>query len=344
MIQEPRSDYDMSTRLERLSNELLNSQELHEIDYITRRNSDVFAAAQGYDLQLQAQLPQRIQQSGVQQYLGSNRRFSSGNMDFYTSARERPVNEMARLPDPLFGAARNTINATPSDFDRERVAVAQHEFDRDRSMTTSDPEYNRSEHIAYAPLDAKSFHASYPEMVYPNIFEDFSLHQQSSIHQTFPDSTFVKRSQGEGDRKRAAKDMEPAQYEQGNFPARRSRKSAVPETFMKKVATNPYPSAGATGTAHSDIHYPSSHHLQSATRMVGGQRISRDLMDCLDKMTYHSIADDNPFEPIPLAPHQEAALNVNRRSSDVSAVDSYHQQSQQHPTIDESERDEFAEG
>lgn len=319
---------------------------MHDIDYFSRRNSDVIAAAQGYDLQIQAQLPQRMQQqSGVQQYLSSNRRYSSGNMDFYTAARERPTNEMARLPDPLFGTARNTVNATPSEFDRERVTVPQHEFDRDRSMTGSEPEYNRSEHIAYAPLDAKSFHLSYPEMVYPNIFEDFSLHQQASIHQTFPDSSFVaKRGQSEGDRKRPAKDMEPVQYEPGNFPARRSRKAAVPETFMKKVATNPYPNAAAP-SAHSDVQYPSSHHPQSATRMVGGQRISRDLMDCLDKMTYHSIADDNPFEPIPLAPHQEAALNVNRRSSDVSAVaDSYHQQSRQHPNIDESERDEFAEG
>ena len=383
MIQEPRSDYEMSTRLERLSNELLNSrksiiywgneivqndpvltcvrfalnfsinllfhlliftEELHEIDFFNRRNSDVIAAAQGYDLQLQGQLPQRIQPSAVQQYLGSNRRYSSGNMDFYAAARERPVNEMARLPDPLFGTARNTINATPSDFVRERGAIAPHEFDRERSVNPSEPEYNRSEHIAYAPLDAKSYHASqYPEMVYPNIFDDFSLHQQPSIHQTFPDSVFVKRGQTEGDRKRPAKEMEPAPYEQGNFPARRSRKSAVPETFMKKVATNPYPVAAAPASVHSDVQYPSSLHQQS-TRMVGGQRISRDLMDCLDKMTYHSIADDNPFEPIPLAPHQEAALNINRRSSDVSAVDSYHQQSQQHPTIDESERDEFAEG
>lgn len=306
----------------------------------------MIAAAQGYDLQFQqAQLPQRIQQSGVQQYLGSTRRYSSGNMDFYASSRERPVNEMARLPDPLFGTARNTINATPSEFDRERATVAQHEFDRDRSITNSEPDYNRSEHIAHAPMDAKSFHSSYPEMVYPNIFEDFSLLQQPSIHQTFPDSAFEKRGQSEGDRKRPAKDIDPVQYEQGNFPARRFRKSAIPETFMKKVASNPYPTAPLTATAHSDIQFPSSHIQQSTTRMVGGQRISRDLMECLDKMTYHSIADDNPFEPIPLAPHQEAALSVNRRASDVVAgAASYHQQSQQHPSIDESERDEFAEG
>jgi hypothetical protein len=292
---------------------------------------------------MQAQLPQSIQQqSAVQQNLGSSRRYSSGNMDFYTSAREGPVNEMARLPDPLFGTARNTINATPSDFDGERVAVAQHELDRDRSMAAIDPDYTRSEHVAYAPLDAKSFHASYPEMVYPNIFEDFSLHQQPSIHQTFPDSTFVKRGRSEGDRKRPAKDIEPEQYKQGNFPARRLRKSAVPETFINKSGTNPYSIVPLT--SHSDIQFTSSHH-QLGAQMVSGPRLSRDLMDCLDKITYHSIADDNPFEPIPLAPHQEAALNANRRSSDVSGVaDSYHHQSQQHPTIDESERDEFAEG
>ena len=54
-------------------NFLINScafpEELHDIDYFSRRNSDVIAAAQGYDLQIQAQL---MQQSGAQQYLGSN--------------------------------------------------------------------------------------------------------------------------------------------------------------------------------------------------------------------------------------------------------------------------------
>ena len=315
----------------------------------------MIAAAQGYDLQLQqqlVQLPQRMQQSSAHQYLGSTRRYSSGNVDFYASSRERPVNEMARLPDPLFGTARSTINATPSEFDRERSrTVAQHEFDRDRSIIGNDPDYNRSEHIAHAPIDAKSFHLSYPDMAYPNMFEDIALLQQSSIHQTFPESAFEKRGQNEGDRKRPAKDIEPVQYEQGNFPARRFRKSAIPETFMKKAPTNPYPSAAAalTATTHSDIQFPSAHVQQSSTRMVGGQQISRDLMETLDKMTYHSIADDNPFEPIPLAPHREVTLSVNRRASDVSAVasadDTYHQQSQQqHPSIDESERDEFAEG
>ena len=402
MMQEPRSDFEMSSRLERLSNELLNSrtfilfasgamyefmqqfqetnllsfsvtsfridfpETLHEIDFYSRRNSDVIAAQQAYDLQIQAQLPQRVhQQSGVAQYLGSSRRYSSGSMDFYSPSRERPINEMARmnemarlneiarLPDPLFGTTtHSTMNATPSDFDRERLSVAQREFERDRSVANTEIDYNRSEHIAYGPLDAKSFHLSYPELMQQNIFEDYSLHQQSSIHQTFPDSEFAKHVRSEGDRKRPAKDIDPAQYESDNFPARRLRKP-VPEAFVKKVATDPYLATAAAAptptTAHFNIQQPLSHH-PPGTRMVGGQRISRDLMDCLDKMTYHSVADDNPFEPIPLAPHQEAALSVNRRLSDVApdAVDSYHrpsqQQPQQHNSIDESERDEFAEG
>ena len=40
-------------------------------------------------------------------------------------------------------------------------------------------------------------------------------------------------------------------------------------------------------------------------------------MDCLDKMKIYILGDDNPFEPIPLAPHQEAALNINRRRRNV---------------------------
>jgi hypothetical protein len=298
---------------------------------------------EGYDLQLQAQLSQRIQQSGIQQHIGSGRRYSSGNIEFLPSSRERPGGAMTRLPDPLFGAAQSTINATPSDFDRERFTALQREFDRDRSMTNSEPDYSRTDHISFTPIDAKSFHHSYPEMAQPNLFEDFSLHQSSSMHQTFPDPSYSKRGPGDGDRKRPAKDMEHVPVEHSFVPVRRQRKSAVPETFRKKVAaTSPY---STTTQSRADIPYPSSQHQQSAARMVGGQHISRDLMECLDKMTYHSVADDNPFEPIPLAPHQEAALMVQRRSSDATGeVAPYFQPSQQNPTIDESERDEFAEG
>jgi hypothetical protein len=299
---------------------------------------------------LQSQLPLRLQQSvAAQQYLASSRRYSSGSMEF-RSSRERPTVEVVRMPDPLFGTTSNTVNATPSDFDREAFATAgalHRDFDHNRSMAISEPDYNRSEHIPFATTEPKSFHLSYPEMGYHNLFEDYSLHQQMSMHQSFPEIALSKHGQIEGDRKRPAKEMEPIPLEH----IRGRRKSTEPDTFMKKTST--VTSAAQTAASAASIQFPSSRIQQpnTVTRTVGGQRISRELMECLDKMTYHSIADDNPFEPIPLAPHQEAALLVHRRSSDVG-MSSYPQQEQQqesqlqsqNPLIDDSDRDEFAEG
>jgi hypothetical protein len=64
-------------------------------------------------------------------------------------------------------------------------------------------------------------------------------------------------------------------------------------------------------------------------------------MECLDKMTYHSVVDGNPFEPIPLPPQQESAHIRMRRSIELSSAENLFQ----NLIIDESEQDdEFAEG
>jgi hypothetical protein len=305
-----------------------------------------------YDMQ--SQIPMRLQQSvASQQYLASNRRFSSGSVDFMGSRRERPMVDVGRMPDPLFGTASNTVNATPSELDREALATAtslQRDFEHNRSMALSEPDYNRSEHIPFASMEPKSFHLSYPEMGYHNLFEDCSLHQQLSMHQSFPEIALAKHGSIEGDRKRPAKEMEPIPFDHINIPGRGRRKATEPESFVKKVSSNQFSSSVPTSAAPDNVQFPSSHVQQPmGTRTIGGQRISRELMECLDKMTYHSIADENPFEPIPLAPHQEAALLGQRRSSDVSTptYSPQHQQTQsqsQNPSIDDSDRDEFAEG
>jgi hypothetical protein len=64
-------------------------------------------------------------------------------------------------------------------------------------------------------------------------------------------------------------------------------------------------------------------------------------MECLDKMTNHSIADDKLFEPIPLSPQTDRAYMTAKKAEAAAAATELFRHN---PTEDDSERDEFAEG
>jgi hypothetical protein len=269
--------------------------------------------------------------SSRSRYVDMSRRFSDVSADF-RSLMERPIGESTHMHDPLFGTEINAANAMPSDYGREKITPSAQSYrERERAHAVArqiEPEFARSSHhFPSVPPEVKAFHQSYPEISYYNLLnEEFSTHQPTSMHQSLPNLPLSKHSSE--DRKRPAKEIEPIPFEQIHIPGR-SYKSTSSESFAKK-----FPSATYSSTVEEMP--PSS---QSAG--IPGQRISRDLMECLDKMTYHSIADDNPFEPIPLAPQQETALML-RRSSDISGASTLF--SPQHNPLDESERDEFAEG
>jgi hypothetical protein len=295
---------------------------LQGIDAINRKNYEMLTG-KSYDTSAA---------SNRSQYVDMSRRFSDASANF-RSLMERPISESTHMHDPLFGTEINAANVMPSDYGREKIipsAQTYRERERAHAMARPiEPEFIRSSHhFPSVPPEVKAFHHSYPEMSYYNLLNDeFSIHQPTSMHHSLPNLPLSKHSSD--DRKRPAKDIEPIPFEQIQIPGRAPYKTTLSESFAKKFPT-------ATYSSTVEDMPPSS---QSAGKP--GQRISRDLMECLDKMTYHSIADDNPFEPIPLAPQQETALML-RRSSDISGASNLF--SPQHNPLDESERDEFAEG
>jgi hypothetical protein len=297
------------------------------IDTFNRENYKMLTG-QGYEMPATS-----IRAPPDVRYAGASRRYSDNSADF-RSLMQRPIGESTHQPDPLFGAEINAANAMPSEYSREKLTPstrAYRERDRSMSMARSEPDYTRSEPIPSVPSNVKSFHLSYPEIAYYNLLnEDFSLHQPMSMHQSLPNIAMSKHEPDDNDRKVPAKEIEPIPFDHIHIPGRRSFKPTSQEKFTKKVSMAPYTNTG------DEVHT-----MPQSQGAVPGQRISRELMECLDKMTYHSIADDNPFEPIPLAPQQESAHIRMRRSIDLSSAANLFQ----NPMIDESEHeDEFAEG
>jgi hypothetical protein len=163
------------------------------------------------------------------------------------------------------------------------------------------------------------------------------------------------------EKKKGVRDAEPIPLHHIRIPERTAAATAA-QASLKSVGDD-IPVVKKTPRSQSIDELQIS--LSQAARYNTGQ-ISKDLMDCLDKMTYHSIADENPFEPIPLAPQQEKAHLLKKGSAPAAAaaggaggsgvvvrpsiasstssagpvpVDPF----SSNPMLDESERDEFAE-
>lgn len=255
---------------------------------------------------------------------GASRRYVPNAADF-RSIQDRSTIGSHHFPDPLFGPTMNSANAMPSEYDGEKLS-RPHEGYRDRalSVASSAPDFTR-EPIPAASAEMRAFHQSLPEI-------NFSLHgrdpfdEDYSMHQSLPELAFSKQIVDDSDMKKAARDIDPIPLQHIRIPGRGSLKTGGEDTPLKKPPRD---------SASDDLQASSS----SSSRSNPVQ-ISKDLMECLDKMTYHSIADDNPFEPIPLAPQQEKAhASKNLSDADKAAADRF-----RNSMLDDSERDEFAEG
>jgi hypothetical protein len=251
---------------------------------------------------------------------GSSRRYASNSSDF-RSLQERSASN-THFPDPLFGSSINAANAMPSEFERERLSPPYEGYrSRTHSAAWSAPDITRGR-LPAAPSDVKAFHHSLPEISYFEQDKDL-FDEELLMHQSLPDLTLSKHAPDD-DKKKAARDIEPIPLQHIRIPGRGSLKSmGETDRPLKKKA----PSL-------DDMQASSS----SSGRSSSGQ-ISKDLLECLDKMTYHSIADDNPFEPIPLAPQQEKAHAAKKVSAGDTTAELL-----RNPIMDDSERDEFAEG
>lgn len=264
-----------------------------------------------------------LQRTPGSRYPGSSRRYASAASNF-RSIQERQAQEQSHFTDPLFGTEINSANAMPSEYDRERLSPYTERYRaRTHSAASSAPDFSRDP-LPCAPSDVKAFHQSLPEMSFFGHEKD-PFDDEINMHQSLPDLTLSKHISFESQKKKSARDLEPIPLQHIRIPGRGSLKSTGEDIPLKKPP--PAPSS-------DDMQVSSS----SSGRSSSGQ-ISKDLMECLDKMTYHSIADDNPFEPIPLAPQQEKAHAAKKGSAVDKAAEHF-----QNPMVDDSERDEFAEG
>lgn len=231
------------------------------------------------------------------------------------------------FPDPLFGSSINDPNAMPSDFAREKLSPHQHveSFRPSRHYSFASAPDSQGEPLPGSSSDQRAFHQSLPDIQYRSSegkdpFDDELAH----MHQSMPDITASAKGAfpDDEDKKIPARDIEPIPLHHIKIPSRLKSKSKLPEVPIKKEASM------------EDI--PSS----SSSGRSGSGRISKDLMECLDKMTYHSIADDKLFEPIPLSPQADKAYaSSSQKPAKAAAAELFEQ-----PMDESSERDEFAEG
>lgn len=263
--------------------------------------------------------------------IGSPRQQSRGSLRYQQTNRagssfrteQDHSRSMAHFPDPLFGSAMNTANAMPSEYVGERLSPNQsvggnYRSHSPRSLPVS---VSSSEPLPGVPSEVRAFHQSLPDIDFFGMDEKdaASVH---AFHKSLPDLSRSKNLlMDDEDKKPAARYAEPVPLDRINIPGRI-------EPQHKRASLPP---RGPPKKGHS----PGEDQIPSAS-----VRLSKDLIECLDKMTYHSIADDNPFEPIPLTPQQERAIRTKQGLSDEMTAELLNN------PMDESERcdDEFAEG
>lgn len=343
-----RSEYDLSSRLERLSNEVIGSRKfiafadffgfgkilpgysrsplssvdgIDALDDFNRSNYEMLSRLHGIQSPRQQQQQQRSEsmryQSGRAGLPGSDFRMS----------QDKP-RSMSHFPDPLFGSSMNAANAMPSEYVGERLSPSQSASGNYRSRTPQSlsNSVSSSEPLPGVPSEVNPLHHSLPEIDFFDLSEKDAA--GSGMHRSLPDLSLSRHMPPEEDRKPAARNIEPVPFDRINIPERvesQHKRSSLPPSRPPKVPPKGLPKRGySTG----DDQIPSA-----------STRLSKDLIECLDKMTYHSIADDNPFEPIPLTPQQEKANRTKKALSEEVTAELLNN------PMDDSERcDEFAEG
>lgn len=293
-------------------------------------------------------------------YPESNRRYSSNPAPDYMQRSMGTLSEH-HFPDPLFGSAINAANAMPSDFEREKLstegfrerahsisssntdyAAMPTEYDRQKlsteasyrdrsqSLAQNTPYFSRQQ-LPSAHQDVKAYHQSLSDFGFNDndmFDEDVAMH-----HQSLPDFAMSMPAQFGSERIKHSQDDDPIPFRHIRMPGRKHIK-----TTGECVELNKPPRPQSIDELQISM-------SQAAKYSTG--KISKDLMECLDKMTYHNLSDDNPFEPVPLAPQQEKAHALQKQTAaartnpheETTPVDAFGD----NPLLDESECDEFAE-
>lgn len=337
-----RSEYDVSSRFERLSNEGIKHREFalpklvkawiatlwtdNICTYYTYYNplylADGLEALETFNRNNYESLSRHIHgmQSPRQQMntgFASHMERSGGVIGFHR-VPDNP-RSISNFPDPLFGSSMNAANAMPSEMGRERLPPPANIYAR-QSRTTQSLPVTASEPLPVIPKEIKAFHHSLPEIDFFAL-EDKDHTESTSFHMSLPEISLSTHMPLEYDEKMpATSDVEPVPYNFINV----SERIQPTQRIASQLSSGPFKKCDP---------------IPSNSTRSSTDRLSKDLLECLDKMTYHSIADDNPFEPIPLTPQQEKANRTKQGLTDAVRAELLNN------PMDDSERcDEFAEG
>lgn len=229
------------------------------------------------------------------------------------------------FPDPLFGT---TTGARL--FDKNHQSYEDHDTlppQRQFSIASApDSSIDRTDFVGQ-PDPMTVFSNSMPEL--PQVirssrrdtFEgDLSL-------RTLPDLGMSSHPSGriESERLLPSRDIEPIPLKNIKLPGSETKKTSdLGPPVAKKPAVDEIPGAS-----------------------VRTAKLSKDLVECLSKMTYHNIADDQMFEPIPFAGAKTTNDSSEKESDACAPPTSIHMnmfKSEEMEEDTEGNDDEFAEG
>lgn len=194
--------------------------------------------------------------------------------NFFASNIPNPETSIGdHFPDPLFGAAGTRFFEQPNqqrqdDFPRLRqFSFASAPECSTEPLETADSTETKkySTSLSDIPMFVRSGRDVFDEDLSIRSVPDLSL---STHHDT---------GRIESDRLMPTRDIEPIPLKNINLPGAKKASSSM---------------SGVAKKEETDDHIPAS--------SVRTAKLSKDLVECLGKMTYHNIADDALFEPLPL--------------------------------------------
>lgn len=291
-----RSEYEISSRLERLSNEVITGHGVNRYrhaGYGLNRLSNMNIPSHSFLSSGSSPSSFRPVHSGRTSFghhgISSVSRASASLNRLHQQAHRN-------FPDPLFGGSSNA-NVMPSEMGSGRVSGSRSKpraelFDSDdthyRSMPDLNFDFGSSTHsLSQDPfMDPKQFQKLYNSM--PNIPFSSSPSQLESVQEKIPSSMNISSHHD------LKFDLDPIPFDE--IKLAQPEKKEIPTTEFKKVSSAPASSNPATSA-----------------------KLSKDLLECLGKLTEHSIMDD--FEPLPLSSRAQVKQQVEKGIDDDDVLE-----------------------
>lgn len=288
-----RSEYEISSRLERLSNEVITAhgvnryQPSFELTSRLNRLSALNIPSRGFGSTGSSSSFRPVHPG--QSFDQYKSRSVSDSSYFQQQQSQRS------FPDPLFGSSSNA-NVMPSDVGSSRLSSTRgNSFQTRADMMDADEPHYRSMPDLHFDFGASTHSLSQDPFMDPKQFQ--------KLYNSLPNMPYTKnQSQLEPVNEKVSSSMnisshhdinlDPIPFNEIKMPP--MEKKVIPSVDIKKTSV-----------------------VSSST----SGKMSKDLMECLGKLTEHSIADD--FEPLPLSPRSQAKqlLMVDKTMDDDDVLE-----------------------